>query len=236
MSFFRQYFRDLVLVLTEPRRFFEERYPQLSLSQALAFGVLSNWIAAVLMWLTRVVKHESLLDAFLKIRGRLETLPVWKDIPDSIWRQGGESLGPVAPSPTIMELLGIAVSPFQSLFQFWMGGLVLMLGALFLMPGRSTDGQEPASSSQMIRLTAISVAPNLVAAVLGFLPSGIGTLIGGIYTFWILLTGLETRYRISRTRAAGVILFPWLITLFLCGCLVFAFGLVFAGFLSALFG
>jgi hypothetical protein len=235
MSFLNGYFRDVILILTEPKRFFEERYPELSFSQALVIGVLSNWIAAFLMWLTRIVKHESLLDGMRKMREILGTLPIWKDLPDSIWQQGGG--GPQSfLSSSMLELGPIAISPFQSLINFCVRGLILMLGVYLLVPRRASSPQtDSVSPSTLIRLNAVAVTPILVGAILGFLPFMLGGLIGGIYTFVILLVGVSTRYRVSYARAAGAIILPYFILIFFCGCLAFGFSALLGGILGGLF-
>jgi hypothetical protein len=235
MSFIKQYFRDLILILTEPNRFFRDRYPQISFSQALAFGVLSNWISALLLWMTRIVKHESLLDGFKKIREQLDTLPIWKDIPDSIWQQGGIQ-GQSFFNTSMIELGGILFSPFQSLINFCMGGIVLFIGAYLLVPKREeTHENDSVAVSPLIRLTAVSAAPAVVAAILGFLPFGLNSFIGWIYGVVILVVGISDRYRVSVARAVGTLILPWFVMSLLCGCLVMAFGAFFMAIFGTLF-
>ena len=235
MSFIQQYFKDLILILTEPNRFFKERYPQLSFSQTLVFGILSNWISALLMWMTRIVKHESLLDGVKKIREQLDTLPIWKDIPDSIWQQGGTQ-GQSFFNTSMIELGGILFSPFQSLMNFCLSGLTLIVGAYLLLPKREeSPDHDPISAAAFIRLTAVAAAPSCIAAILGFLPFGLNTSIGWIYGFVILVIGISNRYQVSTARAIGTVITPWLVIFLLCGCLMMGTGAFFMGVLGTLF-
>jgi hypothetical protein len=235
MSFLRQFVSDLILILTEPNRFFRERYPQLSFSQALAFGLLSNWISALLMWMTRIVKHESLLDGIKKIREQLDTLPIWKDIPDSIWQQGGLQ-GQSFMTTSMIELGGILFSPFQSLIHFCTGGLLLVVGGYLLLPKREESPEhDPISPAALIRLNAVAAAPSLISAVLGFLPFGLNTFIGWVYGIVILVIGISTRYQVSTARAMGTVILPWVVISLICGCFFVGFGAFFATILGTLF-
>jgi len=81
----KQFYCDLVLVLTEPKLFFESRFSETSLSYALAFGIIVNWIAAALSWLTRTIRHETIFDSLIKMRETLQELPFWKNVPDNFW-------------------------------------------------------------------------------------------------------------------------------------------------------
>ena len=84
----KQFFQDTVKVLTEPVSFFSTRFNEMSFNHALVFGIVLSWIAAFFDWITRAIKHESLLDGFMKIKNQLSGLPVWKDLPEDIWNQG----------------------------------------------------------------------------------------------------------------------------------------------------
>jgi hypothetical protein len=233
MNFLRPYFRDMLLVLTEPRRFFTERYPGLSLSQALTLGILSGWIAALLHGITRLVKQETLLDTIRRMREQLETLPVWRDIPQSIWQQ------PAAPrgiSANLIEFAGILLAPFESVLQFGIRALVLMVGMYLLVPKASSTDQDTREVPDLIRLTAVAATPTLVTAILGFIPFGLGTLAGFIYSVAVLTIGISTRYRVSNARALGVIFLPSLLVLLLCGCLTGIGGALLGVMLTGLSG
>jgi hypothetical protein len=123
----KQFYRDVIDSLTEPRFFFTHRFPKISLSYALAFAVLVNWIADFLAWLTRLVNHETLLDGFLKMRDQLSTLPIWKDLPTNLWAQQPDHVASVFPA-WIAEVLGVALSPFQTLIRITLAGLSIWMG------------------------------------------------------------------------------------------------------------
>jgi hypothetical protein len=129
----KQFYRDLFDCLTEPKFFFTERFPKTSLSYAFAFGIIVNWIAAFLSWIIREVKHETLLDGFMRMRDKLQQLPVWRSLPDNFWAQGDHPSTPLFPS-WLAEVMRIILSPFQSLVHFAISGLVLFIGAYLLIP------------------------------------------------------------------------------------------------------
>ena len=233
MNFLKQYFRDVIQVLTEPRRFFTERYPALSLSQALTMGILSSWLAALLMWVTRLVKKETLLDGIKKMREQLDTLPIWKDIPDSIWQQPA---APAGISTNVIEFGGILLAPFQSVINFGINALILMAGIYLLVPKNPPEERDPREVPDLIRLSAVAATPTLVTAILGFLPFGIGNLTGFTYTVVVLMIGISTRYRVSNARALGTIFLPWCVFFMLCGCLIVGFGALLGAMIAGLSG
>ncbi len=232
MDFLRSFFKDLVHVLTEPTRFYKERLPSIGFAQALAFGILVKWLAAILEWLTRVVKHETLLDSVKRIQESFSSLPLFKDVPESIWNQAGTAASPVS-SPFALEIGALIVTPFQAVASFCVSGLVLYLGGLILIPKEPHSGRDPVDLSLFIRLLAVSSAPSLVAAILGFLPLNLGAAIGWIYHIAILIIGIGIRYRISYFRAGGIVFLPGLLLMIVFGCVLGVLGLGFAALFRA---
>jgi hypothetical protein len=228
----KQFLSDLVLLLTEPVRFFKERFDAYSLSRALVFGIVVNWFASGFEWLTRLLKNESLLDGIQRVMRQLETLPFWNRLPDTLWNQRAETSTIPA---WLAELSGFALSPFQSLLHFTLSGLSLFVGAWLLIRHRN-KGEDPVELPVFVRVVAFSSAPNLIASWLGFLPVGIGGFIGWVYSAALLVLGLKVRFRISGLRAIVLLVLPGLLGLLALGCLLA--GLVGIGFglLAALFG
>ncbi len=229
----KQFYRDLVMLLTEPRGFFKVRYPEVNLTYALAFGIIVNWIAAFFDWLTRMVKHETLLDGLNRMRHQLEMLPFWKNLPDTIWEQNParDAMFPV----WLAEFFGIILSPFQSLVRFCISGFILFLGAYFLIRKKS-DLQDRIDISAFIKLTAFSSAPYLVASILGFLPLGFGAFIGWVFSIAVLVMGLTTRYRISGLRSVVIIILPGVMAIMAVSCLIGVIAALGFGLFAALFG
>ncbi len=228
----RTFLNDLILLLTEPVRFFKDRFPSYSLSRALVFGILVNWVAAGFEWITRLIKNESLLDGILRVKRQLETLPFWNQLPDTLWNQRAE---PSAIPAWLAELSGIALSPFQSVFNFTISGMSLFVGA-WLLIRRRNQGEDPVAIPVFVRIVAFSSAPRLIASWLGFLPVGIGGFIGWIYSAALLLLGLKVRFRISGLRALVLVLLPGLLGMLAIGCLVGGLMAIGIGLMAALFG
>jgi hypothetical protein len=228
----RRFLSDLILLLTEPVRFFQERFETYSLSRALVFGIVVNWFASGFEWLTRLVKNESLLDGMMKVKRQLESLPFWNHVPDTLWNQRAE---PSSIPAWLAELSSIALSPFQSLLHFTLSGMSLFLGA-WLLIRRRNKGEDSIEIPVFVRIAAFSSAPNLIASWLGFLPVGIGGFIGWIYSAALLVLGLKVRFRISGLRAVVLLVLPGMLGVLVVGCLfagIFGIGL---GLLAALFG
>jgi hypothetical protein len=228
----RVFLNDLILLLTEPVRFFGDRFPAYSLTRALVFGIVLNWFAAGFEWLTRLVKNESLLDGVLRVKRQLETLPFWNQLPDTLWNQ---KAAPAAIPAWLAELSGIALSPFQSVLQFTISGISLFVGG-WLLIRRRNQGEDPVEIPVFVKLVAFSSAPRLIASWLGFLPVGIGGFIGWIYSAALLILGLKTRFRISGLRSLVLIMLPGMIGVVAIGCLVGGLMAVGIGLMAALFG
>ena len=217
----KQFYRDLVMVLTEPRIFFEVRYPETTFTYALAFGVIVNWIAAFLSWLTRIIRHETLFDGFLKMRDRLHELPYWKNLPDNFWAQSSSENAANAFPAWLVELCGIIITPFQSVIGLMFYGILIFIGAYMLVPKDAS--RDPIELKNVIRIVSFTAAPVLVSAILGFLPMGIGTLIGGIYALVLLVFALALRFRVSNMRAFGVVILPGILGVVVFGCIIGVF-------------
>ena len=227
------FYRDLVMVLTEPRTFFESRYPQTSFTYALTFGIIVTWIAAFLSWLTRVVRHETLFDGLIKMREKLQELPFWKSVPENFWAQTSPDAGHMVPA-WLAEMFGIVLAPFQALISLTIYGIVIFVGCYLLVP-KTTD-RDSVEVKNTIKLVAFASAPQLISAVLGFLPIGLGPFIGAIYGFVLLVFALSIRYRVSGLRAFGIVILPGFVTLIAFGCLIGVFAGVLFGLFASLFG
>ncbi len=219
----KKFFQDTLELLTEPTRFFSGRFNDFTLNQALVFCVLIHWLSSFLEWMTRVVKHESLLDGFVKIREQLETIDLWKGIAPQIL-PGSSSLSHV-PSWT-MELASVAIDPFRTLIGLVMSTFAIWVGATLLI--QKKEDQDPVSFSNLLKMIAFtSSAPHLVGSLLGFLPLNLGTFIGILYVVIVEMVALSVRYKISKLRAFAVTTLPSLV--------ITGLGMCFVGVLIALF-
>jgi hypothetical protein len=228
----RRFFNDLVLLLTEPVRFYSDRFQEISIQHALVFGLVVNWIAAFFDWLTRLVKNESLLDGVLRVKRQLESLPFWNQLPETLWDQRAN---PEAIPAWLAELTGIALSPFQSLLRFAVSGAALYVCALVLIR-RSEKGTDRVEIPVFIRLQALASTPNLIASLLGFLPVGLGGFIGWVYGVALLFLGLKVRFRISSLRAIVLMILPGILGFFIAACVLGGIVALAIALLAALFG
>ena len=224
LGIIKQLYRDAFKVLTEPAHFYQTRFEEMSLNYTLVFGLVACWGAAFLDWITRAIKHESLMDGFLKIKNQLHSLPIWKDLPADIWAQG-DNVNSFMP-PWGFEGLRMLLNPFHSLFTFFAYGIIFWLGATLLV-SKENPTKKSVTITNVIKITAIASTANIVSSVLGFLPLSIGGFFGWIYYTALLTVGFSERFQISRLRGLGVVFLPTLVSIFVFAC--------FAGVLVALF-
>ena len=222
LGIIHQYYRDLLDCLTNPNQFFRERYPKISLSYALAFGIVTLWITNLFEWLTRAVRHETLLEGFTRMRDRLHGLPLWRNLPENFWAQGQESSSGGAYPAWVPEMFRLALSPFQSLFHFCIMGFLLFIGAWILIRARDDGKQDQITAGNFIKLYSLTSAPWLIGAFLTFLPFGFGSFLGWVYCVVLLLIALQIRYQVSTLRAIVVLILPGFLLTVIAGALLLA--------------
>ena len=230
----KQFCRDLILVLTEPSIFFKTRYPETSFTYALAFGITVAWIATFLSWLTRIVRHETLLDGFLKMREKLQELPFWKNIPDSFWAQNTPQSSQILPT-WLAEIFGIVLSPFQALISLTLSGVLIFLGCFLLVPKTDPAMGDSVELKNTIKLVAFASSPILISAILGFLPFNFGAGIGWIYTLVLTVLALSIRFHVSTPRSFAIVVLPGIVTLMTLGCVIGLIAGVFFGLIASFF-
>jgi hypothetical protein len=225
--------KDAVGILTEPNEFFQNRFPQLSFNQALAMGLATSWLAAMLEWLTRAVKKESLLEGFRQIQQQLKDLPLWKDLPDDIWAQSGNGMETFFPG-WILEGMKVMLTPFHAVFSIYFSAFLFWAAALILVQ-RSNPTRSSVTIKEFSKITAVAASTSLISAILGFLPLGIGNFIGWIYHIALLTIGFSSRYQISRLRSVCLVFLPsFAMVAFLALLFLLVFGLI-AIIVSSLF-
>ena len=228
----KQFYQDAIQVLTEPTRFFKTRFDSMTFNQALVFGLVISWISAFAEWLTRVVKHESLMDSFMKLKEQLQQLPFWKDLPANIWAQGNATANFLPEWG--MEGLKMLINPFHTLILFFISGVVFWLGATVLVSNANTT-RTSVTITNVVKITAVSAATSLVAAILSFLPFGIGGFFGWLFHLAILTIGFSERFQVSRPRGLAVVLLPSIIALVFFSCFIGIVIALFAGIFMSLF-
>ena len=232
LGIIKQLYRDALQALTEPVRFYQTRFEQMSLNYSLVFGLVFCWIAAFFDWITRAVKHETLMDGFLKIKNQLHTLPFWKELPADIWAQG-DNVNSLMPAWGF-EGLRMLINPFHSLFSFFAYGIIFWLGATLLVSSENPT-KKSVTITNVIKITAISSAAQIVGSVLGFLPIGMGSFFGWIYYTALLTIGFSVRFQISRLRGLAVVFLPTIVTILVASCFIGIIVALFAGLITSLF-
>lgn len=224
MKFLKTVFFDWWESLSEPRLFFGTTLTHRDTTQAITFALLVSWFSALVEWSVRVVKNETLLDGFLKIRDQMQTLPAWKGIAPLFIHSPGS--GAMSGMPAwAMELFAVLGNPFATLISLVTSTLMIWFGA-WLLIGK-------VDFSKVLKVLAFaSTGSKLISAFLSFLPMGLGYLVGGIWGFVIQILAISSFFQVSAGRAFGVIILPGLIMGLIMTCFL---GLV-AGVLGALLG
>lgn len=233
-SKFSQFFRDVLDCLTEPKKFFEEKYPKRTMTDALLFAVIVSWVANLIEWLIRTVKNETLFDGMMLIRKQLEALPIWKNITPHLFSDQSS----ISPFPSwIMEFSIVALSPFKTLIAVTLTALMIWLSSTFLIPKNDSVNRDPVDFSSFIKLLAYaSIAPKLVGAILGFLPLQLGALVGGICVLLLQIFAISNRYAVSRLRSFAIIILPSFVFIMIASCLVIGFFAIFMGLMGGMMG
>ena len=232
IGIFKLLYQDTLKVLTEPVSFYRTRFDQMSFNYSLVFGLVVSWFAAFLDWITRAVKHESLMDGFLKIKNQLHSLPIWKDLPADIWAQG-DNVNALMPTWGL-EGLRMLINPFHSLFTFFVYGIIFWLGATLLV-SKSNPTKGTVTITNVIKITAIASSASIISSILGFLPFGFGKFLGLIYYTTILTLGFSERFQISRLRGLAVVFLPTFVTIMVASCFIGVIVAIFAGLVTTLF-
>ena len=224
-SLVRQMAKDSFSILTEPTEFFQKRYPEMTFNQSLALGVLMTWLGAMLEWLTRALKKESLLESMKRLQHQLKDLPIWKELPEDIWSQSGSGLETRFPE-WIIEGMKVMLTPFNSVITIFITAMLFWTGGLLLV-NRSNPTRNTVTISEFAKITALASSTAMVSAILGFLPFGMGSAIGWVYHIVLLTLGFSIRFQISRLRAVGLVFLPSITFILLFSCLI---GVIFALF------
>ena len=211
-GFLKQTYRDAICILTEPSVFFENRFEKISKSQAIVFGLIVSWLAAFVEWIVRLLKHESLLSGLERLKHQMQSLPIWKDLPEDIWNQGS-AVQSVVPEWAI-EGLRMLLNPFHNFFMFYTYGFIFWMGALLLV-NKENPFRKNVNYPNLVRITAVCSASTMVGAILGFLPANLGSFLGWIYHTVLLMTAFSIQFNISRLRGLTVIFLPSIISFIL---------------------
>ncbi len=230
----KQLYRDIVDSLVEPRWFYQERFPKLSFNYAVAMGLIVGWLAETLQWLTRMINNETLLDGFIRVRDQLMQLPVWKDLPTSIWAQN-RPMESVIPA-WLAEASTVALFPFSYLIKLAITATALTLGGWLFISNRATKSVDRVEITAFLKLAAVASTPALIGAVLSFLPLNMGAVVGWLYLTVMLWIAISVRYQVSMLRAFAVWLTPWMVMIMAGACIIGVFGAMIVAFLAAIFG
>jgi hypothetical protein len=229
----QQLFQDTISTLTEPTRFFTNRFREMSLNQALALGIGTSWVASLLEWLTRAVKHESLMDGFRKLKHQLHDLPLWRDLPEDMWAQSSSLQTTFFPE-WVMEGMKVMLTPFQSLLAILLNASMFYVGAWILVD-RSNPSRSLVTFKETAKITAVVQTTSLVGAILGFMPFAMGSMISWVYHLVIITIGFSIHFNISRLRALFMVFLPGILTIVTLSILIVFTIVVFGLIVSSLF-
>lgn len=194
----RAYLHRVKILLTSPGRFFREEFPSLSLSEALAFGLVSGWISAAISFALETLNSLLLVSLFDQWVQRLFA----SDEAFSFLGLSGSSF--------LWSAGFLLLAPFFFLVRLLLGSVVLYLFARLLI-----DDEANAVNFRSVL--------GLRACAFGGQWFGIVPFVGGLLAFIanlaLLISGVRERFQVSGRRAAVVVLAPYFF-LFLAAFLV----------------
>jgi hypothetical protein len=192
----RAYFRRLSRLFFEPGRFFREDLIHFSVSEALAFGIVSAWVASVIAFFFQT------LNGFL-LRGLFES---W--VQRVLSTEQGLAIFQPSEQDFIWTAGFLLLDPFFSLLRILLAALVLFTFARILID-ENRDNVYALSFSNVLKIQAVSLAAQWFAVVPFF-----GGVLGFLVNLILLVTGVRECFRVSNRRSIAVVLAPYLILLF----------------------
>jgi len=194
------YLQRVKTLLFSPGRFFREDFPSFSLSESLAFGLVSGWISACLAFAVETLNSLLLVSLFES----------WvQKIFES--EESFSFLG-LSGSSFIWSAGFLMLFPFLALARLLLSSVVIFLFARLFID----EDAEPVTFRTIFGLRACAFGGQWFSIVPIF-----GTPLAFIANMVLLISGLRERFRVSNQRATAVVLAPY-VFLFLAGLLVTA--------------
>lgn len=209
-ALFSRFWRNLRDIIFSPAEFFRSNSPMFlseeSLSSALAFAVIVQWLASFFNFIWRLTVGAALEARF-----------------DDLFRIAGEVMqGGPATSESLEQLRGrmieflfgagaIVLTPFTTLLKLAFGALLVHAAVRFFI--RDELGR-PHRYATTLKILAYATAPWILCIV-----PGVGVLLAYVLSFTAATIGLREVYKSTTARAMLAVAFPELLLL------VFFFGM-----------
>lgn len=205
MPYLRLFYARLRLILLEPVAFFRGQAISMTLSEALAMGLLCHWIGFALQSVWNEIFGVILSDAFKgfhfptgsfsDIDGAARQIPFLNNIFSGL-RSGLSS--------AFLSAGWVFLDPFKILVFTCIKSLVFFAMARLLI----AESERPrwVTIETVLKLTSIALVPSIFSFIPFF--GGLISSIGGVY---LLVLGFKEYFMISTSRALLVTFFPWLL-------------------------
>jgi hypothetical protein len=199
------FLRKTLRLFLDPRAFFRVDLGRMSVSDALTFGLINAWIAAVFTFFVQT------LNSFLVNR----VLERWMQ--NLLASESGFSLFGIPAESFLYSAGALVLGPYFFLLHALFATIGLFLFARLLIED-SPSAPEPVTFSGLLRIEAAVLASQWFAIVPVF---------GGIIAFLVALVltvaGIRERFGVSTRRAFAVVAAPYLLLLFLVLLAIFLF-------------
>lgn len=219
------YLRTLRDVLFHPTSFFRKQNASESITRALIFALVTNWIGSALGFINHsLIWQQNALDIVVRLRdySGIDTSEIESLHEFTPWAQSAlvwfKSVG------------AVLLNPFYSLLSLAFVSFFIFIGARLLISPKPGAAWSEINYQSVFRLCCWSTAP----AFFKIIP-WVGSSVVWIYSFCLLVIGIRESFQISTQRATFVAVFPQLlllIPLFLLALLM----LLFVFFGLSLFG
>jgi ribosomal protein L37E len=206
-------------VIFSPSRFFSRHTPMLlsegSVSSALAFAVIIQWLSAFFNFLWRST-------AGIMLESRVEDL--FKIVGDVVERQSGPSYNLDQFREAMVEFFfgagAIVITPFLSLIKLVIFSGLVHIAVRFVM--NEAQGR-PHRYSTTLKVLAFASAPWILCILPGF-----GFILAIVLSFICAVIGLREVYQSTTFRSAVAVVFPeWIVLALLFAALLLLFFIAF---------
>lgn len=189
----RTYLGRVKSILLSPGRFFREDFPSFSLSDSLAFGLVSGWLAAGFAFALETLNSLLLVSLFER----------W--VQKMFASEEGFSFLGLDGSSFIWSAGFLLVAPFFYLLRIFYGAAVLYVFARLFID----EEGEPVTYRSLAAIRACAFTGQWLAVVPIF-----GFFLAFVANVALLVAGIRERYRVSTRRAAVVVLAPYFLLAF----------------------
>lgn len=179
-------------ILMAPSRFFQDELPALTLSESLAFGIVSAWLASIVAFTFETMNSFLLSRIFER----------W--VQKMFASEEGFSFLSLSGDSFLLTSGLLLLGPFLYLLRIFLGSTMLYTFSLLLVDDTQI-APEPVTFKGAMKIQSAALASQWFSVVPVF-----GTVIAFFANLVLVITGVRERFRVSTRRATLIVLAPYL--------------------------